>query len=88
LPKRPAKGVKPKVSEPSSAPAAAGKETKGKAAETDGAAKGPAAKKTPAPPDKKAAAPKKPPAPERTAAKKPADKKKPAAAGISKRKPR
>ncbi|HEV7225724.1 MAG TPA: hypothetical protein VGN42_23660 [Pirellulales bacterium] len=87
LPKRPVKGVKPKISEPSSAPAGAGKETKAKAAETDGAAKGLAAKKAPAPPDKKASPPKRPPAPERAAAKKPADKKK-SAAGISQRKPR
>lgn len=88
LPKRPVKGAKPKAPEPSQPPpAAAGKETKTKAAETDGAAKGSAAKKMPAPADKKASPPKKAAAPERAAAKKPADKKK-SAAGISKRKPR
>jgi endonuclease-3 len=88
LPKRPAKGAKPKAPESSQAPSAARKETKMKLGETDGPLKGSAAKKMPAPPEKKASSSKKPSAPERAAAKKPVDKKKSAAAGISKRKPR
>jgi endonuclease III len=86
LPKRPAKGAKPKAPEPSP-PAAARKEAKSKAAENDGFPKGSAVKKTPAPPEKKSGAAKKPAATERSTAKKPAEKKK-STAGISKRKPR
>jgi hypothetical protein len=82
LPKRAAKGAKPKESE---APAEAAKETKPKA---EGPAKGSAAKKTAAAGGKKPAASQKSAAEERASAKKSAEKKKASAVGISKRKPR